>query len=849
MLAQQNHKILSAPPARRFSKWDPIVYTTLFHWFTPDTGNVMGPWVPLEGRAAWTGEPAFWIRQIKQIMMAGIDMVFVHLITRFEEQRIAFFAAHHQLRKRGYDVPKIVPFLDPFGIWPPQKVDVATEQGKDEVVAHYIRFYQQYLSQGDDAGACDYLGQIDGRIVLSTWWVYTILENLESFTREDVEVRLGNALGDRAAVFKRGIHMVSTALIDPDLAFSDERAVMFTGLLYVTQSIHQGVRTFHVQAGYWDENLQRPNAFHMPRDGGSHYKQAWEYVIGQAEFTHRVYVESWNEYDEGSGIYAADPDKFYVPAGLKVSRDDKWSDSDDAFEYIRITARGAARFNRLPDYDAAVLSSDCPEQLRAGEHRSINFVVRNQGNASWRAADGIAFCLQSPSEVSFGRCTFPLDDGENEVEDYAGVFRGRPVHFQCAIKAPETPGLYELSWSMKQHERLFGQPYRTNLKVGLEDSTVVTSNQLVASKLDDRFNSERGLYGRLEDLPLAWQMGHHRRVELLASLDIGDVSDKVCVDFGTGSWGFAGIYPRLHACRFAFGLDISPSALEQSRKLSKQQSFPYGDRIEYLQSDGLNLPLPDASADIIFAGEAIEHVRYPRRFLRECHRVLREEGQLIITTPNRDAILYRTCSDQYCVGPEHFWLFNYQELVDFVSEYFDIKESLGFNGSIYRDMDRALDAEACREWARQFLHTPELATGLIMRGRRRTGPTLKSYEIHTIDPRQVTIKGAYETLPLEFGMKGTMIAEPDAQISIVAPPCEGLILHFWIHAWSGFVRISYNDVTVEHNLYAKDPGWKPVYFPLKSNSQTVLRINPTGRKDPRSEASQVIFFEAVTFDG
>lgn len=45
-------------------------------------------------------------------------------------------------------------------------------------------------------------------------------------------------------------------------------------------------------------------------------------------------------------------------------------------------------------------------------------------------------------------------------------------------------------------------------------------------------------------------------------------------------------------------------------------------------------PLSAASMDVVVAGEIIEHVPNPDRLLRECHRVLRPEGLLVLSTPN-----------------------------------------------------------------------------------------------------------------------------------------------------------------------------------------------------------------------
>ena len=282
-------------------------------------------------------------------------------------------------------------------------------------------------------------------------------------------------------------------------------------------------------------------------------------------------------------------------------------------------------------------------------------------------------------------------------------------------------------------------------------SAAIGSNVSVSEALDARFASEKGLYGKIEDIPLIAQKGHFRRAELLAGLEIGSVAGKVCVDFGTGSWGFAGIYPKLQQCGFAYGLDISKRAIEISTELSRTANFPYGQNFQYLQSDGMNLPLEDGSVDIVFGGESIEHVRFPKRFLFECYRVLKPDGQIVLTTPNRDAFLYKLQNDEYCVGPEHFWLFNSDELQTAVSEFFEIREFLGFNGSIYRDWDRTMnDAEAAVEWAGMFANAPHQATGLVMRAVKTTTANRNEYRTMALDSKDVRVEGSSQILDLEL---------------------------------------------------------------------------------------------------
>ncbi|WP_026423929.1 class I SAM-dependent methyltransferase [Actinokineospora inagensis] len=72
------------------------------------------------------------------------------------------------------------------------------------------------------------------------------------------------------------------------------------------------------------------------------------------------------------------------------------------------------------------------------------------------------------------------------------------------------------------------------------------------------------------------------------------------------------------------------------------------------------LPFRDGALDGIFAGEIIEHVYDPALLLRECHRVLRPGGVLVLTTPNlaplQDRLRFLTGRAPRQVNPFHEYL-------------------------------------------------------------------------------------------------------------------------------------------------------------------------------------------------
>ena len=86
------------------------------------------------------------------------------------------------------------------------------------------------------------------------------------------------------------------------------------------------------------------------------------------------------------------------------------------------------------------------------------------------------------------------------------------------------------------------------------------------------------------------------------------------------------------------GVDVSAETCEHAIRR-------YG--VKALLGEAQNIPLGSGSVDTVVSFETIEHVAAPEKFLDECVRVLAPGGQIIISTPNRDAYLKDAAPNPY----------------------------------------------------------------------------------------------------------------------------------------------------------------------------------------------------------
>jgi SAM-dependent methyltransferase len=126
----------------------------------------------------------------------------------------------------------------------------------------------------------------------------------------------------------------------------------------------------------------------------------------------------------------------------------------------------------------------------------------------------------------------------------------------------------------------------------------------------------------------------HRYTKMHALLreGYGDLSGARILDLGLSRGLFLERFRRYPDVQLG-GIEIADDEIKEARKRGLE---PVRHFINQFDGNRMvaRLPWGDSQADVILAGEIIEHVVDTEGFLREIHRVLRPSGAVVLSTPN-----------------------------------------------------------------------------------------------------------------------------------------------------------------------------------------------------------------------
>lgn len=159
---------------------------------------------------------------------------------------------------------------------------------------------------------------------------------------------------------------------------------------------------------------------------------------------------------------------------------------------------------------------------------------------------------------------------------------------------------------------------------------------------------------------------------------------RTVLDVGCGIGGSAFFLARRYDAHVS-GITLSPVQAARARGLAIDRQM--ASTTEFLVADAHALPFPDGRFDLVWSMESAEHMDDKERFLRECTRVLRPGGSLLMVT--------WCCRDSAPTGWERrmlqgiSWAYALPPWVP-MSRYVDLARSIGLDGVRTADWTRAV---------------------------------------------------------------------------------------------------------------------------------------------------------------
>lgn len=147
---------------------------------------------------------------------------------------------------------------------------------------------------------------------------------------------------------------------------------------------------------------------------------------------------------------------------------------------------------------------------------------------------------------------------------------------------------------------------------------------------------------------------------ILAYVEAAKMVSGNVLEIGTGS---------------GYGVDIIASHADKFTTIDKFQAETIArDNVEFIK---MNVPplkgIADNTFDFVITFQVIEHIEDDKEFVKEIYRVLKNNGKLIVTTPNKKMSLTR--------NPWHVREYTIGELNDLLGKHFQSVNKLGVFGN------------------------------------------------------------------------------------------------------------------------------------------------------------------------
>lgn len=137
-----------------------------------------------------------------------------------------------------------------------------------------------------------------------------------------------------------------------------------------------------------------------------------------------------------------------------------------------------------------------------------------------------------------------------------------------------------------------------------------------------------------------------------------NVNEKEVLDIASGEGYGSEILSR--TAKHVYGVDIDEASVKHAQGKYKTHN------LEYLVGSCTEIPLPDASVDIVVSFETIEHITDHEKMMHEVKRVLRPDGMLIISSPEK----HEYNEENQHSNPYHLKELNKTQFIEILSKHF-----------------------------------------------------------------------------------------------------------------------------------------------------------------------------------